>query len=320
MKYAPNVRRGYAVAVAALALALAAPAAATAVRTDAASSPELTVSAGCNGWETSFPGGLRSLSRGGYVHDVTHEWELEDVSARPKARFFSAAPGVVTINVYFHVINQGAGIENGDVPLSMINDQILVLNDSFSGATGGVNTTFRFVLAAVTRTTNARWFNQAERSNVERQYKRALRVGTADDLNIYSANPGSSLLGWATFPWSYERRSWQDGVVILHSSMPGGSADPYNEGDTATHEVGHWLGLYHTFQGGCSGPGDEVADTPAEQSAAFGCPTGRDTCAAAGVDPITNFMDYTDDACMFEFTQGQSGRMDTMWAAYRLGQ
>jgi hypothetical protein len=74
--------------------------------------------------------------------------------------------------------------------------------------------------------------------------------------------------------------------MILHSTYPGGSAVPYNEGKTLTHEVGHWLGLLHPFEGGCVGGGDFVDDTPPQASKTSGCPAFKDTCPGGGVDSI----------------------------------
>jgi hypothetical protein len=243
------------------------------------------------------------------------------LNAFTKGRGQGRGPGTVTIPVFFHVVNKGEGIANGDVPISMLQAQVKVLNQSYSGATGGANTPFRFVLAGVDRTTNVAWFNAGPDTAAEREMKTALHTGDAKVLNFYTNNAGGYLLGWATFPFWYAGDPLMDGVVCLYSSLPGGSCCdgvPYNEGDTGTHEVGHWLGLFHTFQGGCAAIyNDFVDDTPAERSPAFRCPTGRDSCPKPGVDPIENFMDYTDDPCMFQFTAGQSSRAESLTALYR---
>ncbi|MFZ3047136.1 MAG: zinc metalloprotease [Desulfatirhabdiaceae bacterium] len=248
------------------------------------------------------------------------EQELIEEARRQFAsqyRVLNRAAGSVTIPVYVHVINNGAGIENGDVPLSQIQEQIVVLNESYAGLTGGAETPFVFELISVDRTTNAQWYTMTPGSTAENQAKQALRQGGTDALNLYTANIGNGLLGWSTFPFDYATNPTNDGVVVLFSSLPGGAAAPYDEGDTATHEIGHWLGLYHTFQGGCRNR-DMVRDTPAERKASYGCPIGSDTCGfQSGLDPITNFMDYSDDPCMFEFTSGQSTRMDSMHQTYR---
>ena len=224
----------------------------------------------------------------------------------------------ITVPTWFHVLRAGTGFENGDVPDSMIEAQIQVLNDAFSGASGGASSPFQFELEGVTRTTNADWFNMKVSSGAEKKAKRTLRRGGADTLNLYSVQ-NELLLGWAYFPSGYASRPYIDGVVLNFESLPGGPLVKYSEGDTGPHEVGHWLGLYHTFDSGCSSHGDYVDDTAPEKSPAFDCPVGRDTCKKSGLDPITNFMDYSQDSCMFEFTAEQVSRMEGMWATYRAG-
>lgn len=222
---------------------------------------------------------------------------------------YAQAGGV--INVYWHVITNTSG--QGAPTTTQINNQISVLNAAYAGSG------FSFVLAQVDTTANNTWYT-CSGGTCESQMKNALRIGTADDLNVYSNNMGGGLLGWATFPSSYASNPKMDGVVVLVGSLPGGNAAPYNLGDTGTHEVGHWMGLYHTFQGGCNGSGDSVSDTPAERSPAYGCPVGRNSCRnKPGNDPITNFMDYTDDSCMNTFSAGQDSRMNAQWTQYRAG-
>ena len=209
-----------------------------------------------------------------------------------------------SVPVYVHVMRDDAG--NGDVTDQQISQQIAVLNNSFS------ETGYSFTLAAAPqRYNNDVWHK--DRSSTK--YRALTRQGGANALNIWLVD--FKYLGIATFPWDYARNPDIDGIRVHYASLPGGSIANYNLGETATHEAGHWFGLYHTFQGGCTPPGDEVADTPFQASPTSGCPEGRDSCPEEGLDPIHNYMDYSYDSCYTEFTPGQDERADTMWAAYR---
>jgi PKD repeat protein len=142
-------------------------------------------------------------------------------------------------------------------------------------------------------------------------------------MNIWLCNISGGILGYAQFPQSPiggmgcgTQAAATDGVVFLYNSIGKSSVTgfpgPYNEGRTATHEIGHWLGLRHIWGDGNCTATDYCNDTPTADGANYGCPTGTNSCTAApdqGPDMIENYMDYTDDACMNIFTNDQKQRM-----------
>jgi hypothetical protein len=256
-----------------------------------------------------------AVGRGGIVREPDLDVVHEDLpaSAKGKAgRNFKA-----TVPVYFHVVSDGS---IGNLTDQQIAAQIRVLNLTFGGGEGGADTGFTFELAGVTRTDNAKWFYSGS-GGAEHDMKRTLRRGGPDALNLYSTTAGA-YLGWAYLPSILTSRSqaYLDGIVIDWETIPGTSdtyAGRFDQGETATHEAGHWLNLEHTFFHGCSKTGDFVADTPPQKTPTSGCPEGKDTCAAPGLDPIHNYMDYSFDSCYTEFTPGQAQRMKDAWLFYR---
>lgn len=245
-------------------------------------------------------GNIVEMIRCATPEDAPGETRAPENMAAWKAANARLLESNITIPVAFHIITNNAGV--GMVDYWQLEAQIDTMNASFAG------TGFNFHLFSVDTTANTTWYN----GNDEDGFKRALAVDPARVLNFYIAGLGGGLLGWAYLPWSFPEDNDLHGVVVLNESFPGGSAAPFNLGATGTHEVGHYLGLYHTFSGGCNPPGDEVEDTPYQQSPTSGCPQGRDSCPAPGEDPIHNYMDYSSDACMYEFTPGQADRMN--WA------
>ncbi|MEV0661101.1 zinc metalloprotease [Actinomadura luteofluorescens] len=222
------------------------------------------------------------------------------------------AAGALVVPVRFHVVHSGS---SGRLSTAAVQRQIGTLNAAYGGRLGGSDTHVRFRLDSLDRTDNPSWFHNPQRN--EGPMKRRLRKGGRGTLNLYTAAVGSDVLGFSTFPQWYRRDPRLDGVIVDFRSLPYGSYAPFNHGFTAVHEIGHWLGLMHTFEGGCVSPGDGVADTPYEAEPAQGCPQGRDSCPQRGRDPIHNFMDYAHDACMRGFTAGQGRRIRAVWAAYR---
>ncbi|KAF9050455.1 hypothetical protein BJ165DRAFT_1525675 [Panaeolus papilionaceus] len=228
-----------------------------------------------------------------------------------------------TIDVFFNVLYKNQTREGGYLPRNMITDQMWVLNEDYR------KTGLSFNLKKLTYYKNETWYGDAFWGNdPNREMSLKLRKGGPDTLNIYSvgftAPFNAGYLGYATFPYEYIEYPEIDGVVLLGESLPGGTATNYNLGKTLTHEVGPWVGLWHTFQTEYNDywceetPGDEVGDTPAQEGPSSGCPIGRDSCPGhEGLDPIHNYMDYSYDSCLTEFSRGQIRRLRGQLFAYR---
>jgi len=276
----------------------------------------------------TIPGGASTgaIASGGSGTDCS----TSSTTIRPE---YEPGEGTFELTLVFHVISNTEG--EGDLADEVIEAQVAALNRDYLAShdigADGTNAQVRFKLAdtdpdgnptsGITRTTNDAWYDDTG------TYYNSLAWDPDRYVNIYTMCPGCSggspPLGYTFLPQSLGGSVGTpfDRIVMLYAAVgdPGGFP-PYDRGRTLTHEMGHYLGLYHTFEGGCDtggcyGDGDRICDTEDEASERFGCPTSPTSCGTD--DPYTNYMDYTDDLCMTEFTPEQVNRMRCTIEHYR---
>ncbi|KPM42529.1 hypothetical protein AK830_g4062 [Neonectria ditissima] len=276
--------------------------------------------------EQAAPRGRGCLvSDEGSVQDAARRSTLHTPSRRQDL------PSSITVDVNFHI----ASTEEDE---NLITDKIVdaqweVLHSSF--AKHNINLVLNSTERVVDNLTghsfliyegsDLGWVHHEEE---EQEYFKSTRKGGYDALNLYffsNYSPGATgYCNWPTVISEGDDLTFGlDSCQLSAMTMPGftveqGGFEEWNLGHLAVHETGHWFGLNHTFAGGCSEPGDFVADTPAQLTQIYGCPIGSDSCAdSQGVDPIHNFMGYTTDNCTHEFTSGQKDRMFDVFFNYR---
>ena len=265
-------------------------------------------------------------------HSDTSEVTAEDLEALPPKETRRAyvnrevrprLAARVNIPVFAHVIKGKHRGERHPAGPRRVRALVATLNKGMAGGQSDLSTPlrYRFFVKKIDYTRRDGWYHAYLFGPRDQKAKRALHRGNARTLNLYinGGGPrGTPVLGWARFPWQYQNTPLLDSVTVNVEAMRGGAARGYNLGDTVVHEAGHWLGLYHTFQGGCSARGDLVPDTPAEAEPSFRCQGRRDTCDSdPGFDPVRNFMDYSLDACMNRFSAGQVRRIDSAFVKWR---
>ena len=250
------------------------------------------------------------------VADCTNELTNIDLEYDP------VVGRTIVIPVYFHVIHKTDG--TGYVSLERIDDQMAVLNEDFGGTSfngdSGYNTTIQFELVAADYVENDEWYAVTYENT---EFKSALAQSPDRYLNIYTKDAqtanGQSLLGYATLPQGSAGTS-TDGVVMKHETIGGrnNGYGAYNHGRTLAHEVGHYLGLLHTFQDEvCDNTyttQDLIIDTPPQSAA----DTGTEASSTCGVpSAIENYMNYSQDAALNTFTVEQTNRMICSQTSYR---
>ncbi|ETN36334.1 uncharacterized protein HMPREF1541_08611 [Cyphellophora europaea CBS 101466] len=291
--------------------------------------------------------------------DNNNLWSARTFSARILSQPLHkrAATPLVTIPLYLHIVDTPAAATPGSpsyISDAQVEQQVAYLRSAYALLS------IAFDLRNTTRTTNATWAGNGD----DLAMKRALRQGAYDSLNVYFQSnlksngddglpAGATLLGLCTLPVTgvsavtAPARYVRDGCNVLSGTMPGGRMNGYNLGATAAHEMGHWLGLLHTFEDetcDAASWGDYVADTPQQAVPTEGCPArgSQDSCpnsgvaegwsglpgqgpnpygpqGYSGVDNTRNYMDYSSDVCYEGWTAGQGARVVNAWKLWREG-